>query len=71
MCRRWIGQFEPRGRSVKLSQGTSTQGEYYVVDITGTYNMPVGPPVLRKTEKRPGSRVLAAIVRTSGGDYFF
>lgn len=59
---RWIGQFGGEGRSSKVTKGKAGDNEYYLADISGTYNKPVGPPILRKTESAPGYRMLAAIV---------
>lgn len=59
---RWIQQFEPEGRKTKVTKGKSPQGEYVIADLSGTYLMPVGPPVLRKTKPMPDSRMLAAIL---------
>ncbi|MCA9083408.1 MAG: hypothetical protein KDA81_05100 [Planctomycetaceae bacterium] len=59
---RWIGQFGGEGRSSKVTKGKAGANEYYLADISGTYNKPVGPPILRKTESAPGYRMLAAIV---------
>lgn len=67
---RWVGQFAEDGRDVKRSQGTSPQGDFIRVAITGTYNAPIGPPMLRKTEPRPGSQVIAVILKAKDGDYF-
>jgi hypothetical protein len=60
--RRWIGQFQAKGRVAKVLKGTSPQGPYIVVDITGTYNMPVGPPINRKTKALANARMLAVIL---------
>ncbi|MEE2780997.1 MAG: hypothetical protein VX431_02250, partial [Planctomycetota bacterium] len=68
---RWIGQFDPQGRQAALFEGTTQSGRYWLADISGTYNQSVGPPILRKTEKRPGSRVLAAIVVTKAGKVLY
>ena len=68
---RWIGQFDPQGRQAALFEGTAQSGRYWLADISGTYNQSVGPPILRKTEKRPGSRVLAAIVVTKAGKVLY
>lgn len=67
---RWVGQFEEAGRQVVRVKGTSPQGNFIHVTITGTYNAPVGPPMLRKTEAKPGSQVIAIIVQSKDGDYF-
>jgi cyclophilin family peptidyl-prolyl cis-trans isomerase len=68
---RWIGQFKPEGRSAKASQSTSTQGKYVMVNIAGTYNKPVGPPVQRKSEAQAGSRMVGVIVQTSEAGAFY
>ncbi|HUG92030.1 MAG TPA: hypothetical protein VML55_14420, partial [Planctomycetaceae bacterium] len=59
---RWIDQFEPAGRKVKVTTGESPQGRYVFADITGTYLQPVGPPILRQTERLPGARMLSVIL---------
>ncbi|WP_166825306.1 hypothetical protein [Thalassoroseus pseudoceratinae] len=59
---RWIGQFEAEGRKAKVIIGKAEQGQYVFVDVTGTYNRSVGPPILGKTESLPGARMLAVIL---------
>jgi len=69
--RRWIGQFESEERSYEIKRGKSPQGEYVLLDVTGTYQKPVGPPVLRKTEPMPNARMLAVILTVPDkGNYF-
>ena len=69
--RRWVGQFQSKGRVMKAYQGTSPQGAYLVLDLTGTYNKPIGPPIQRKTKPMPGARMLAVILAVKGkGNYF-
>lgn len=68
---RWIGQFYGDDRKSKVTSGKSDIGQYVVVDVTGTYKKPVGPPVLRKTEALKGARMLAVILAVEGkGNYF-
>lgn len=68
---RWIGQFDAKGRKAKVTQGESPQGKYVFVDLSGSYNQPVGPPVLRRTRKLPDARMLAVIlVVKEKGVYF-
>ena len=68
---RWVKQFEAEGREVKVTQGKAPAGEYVLVDISGTYNQPVGPPIRQQTERKPDSRMLAAIIEIPGeGNYF-
>jgi gluconolactonase len=69
---RWIGQFSGQGRQLKLTQGEAEQGKYVVVDVTGTYNKPDGPPILNRTVPTSGYRMLAVMFsKTGGGDYSF
>jgi len=68
---RWVGQFQSKGRKVKISTGTSPQGEYVIVDVTGTYNKSIGPPFQRKTKAIPGARMLSVILAVEKkGNYF-
>jgi hypothetical protein len=67
---RWVGQLEPEGRSVKLLKGECSLGEYTLVDVTGTYNKSIGPPVLRKSQKLTGWRVINVYLQNPGGPYF-
>ena len=67
---RWIGQFETEGRQAKVLAGKARAGEYSLVDVTGTYQKPVGPPVARKTTPMQGARMLAVILATKEGDVY-
>ena len=68
---RWIGQFEADGRKSKVTKGTSKQGPYYLVDVSGTYKMPIGPPIQGRTESVPDARMLGIILEVEGkGNYF-
>lgn len=60
--RRWIGQFEPKGRNARVVQGKSPQGPYIVADVTGTYNEPIGPPIRQQTRALPDARMLSVIL---------
>lgn len=68
--KRWIDQFRSEGRVHKVTEGRAGDREYVVADISGTYNKPVGPPVLRKSEPAPGYRMLAVIITIDGNAYF-
>jgi hypothetical protein len=59
---RWIGQFQSKGRKAKVTQGMAPQGKYVVVDISGTYNQPIGPPIRRMSKPLPNARMLAVIL---------
>ena len=59
---RWINQFDAEGRKAKVTTGEAPQGRYVFVEISGTYQQPVGPPILRQTETLPEARMLAVIL---------
>ena len=70
---RWINQFEPDGRKVRITKGKAGESQYLVVELGGTYKKPIGPPRAGKTEPVPGSRVLNVMMVTPGAQrpYFF
>ena len=67
---RWIGQFDAQGRQAKVLTGKARAGEYSLLDMTGTYQKPIGPPVAKKTTTMPGARMLAVILATKEGDVY-
>ena len=67
---RWIGQFEAEGRKVKTYEGKSKQGDYTLVDLSGTYKKPVGPPIQMVSKKLENHRMLGVILMTEAGPYF-
>lgn len=67
---RWIGQFEEDGRKVRSFTGKSDQGKYTLVDLTGTYKKPIGPPIQMKSETKTGWRMIGVILETEKGPYF-
>lgn len=68
---RWIGQFSPEGRKSVVKKGTAGENEYFIVDITGTFQKSVGPPILRKTEPAPGYRMLGMILVLKNEEVYF
>lgn len=68
--RRWIGQFQADSES-RVTTGKSPQGEYVLVDVRGTYNRPIGPPIQRKTKPVPNSRMLAVVLTLEGKANYF
>lgn len=69
--KRWTDQFRAEGRKSETREGKAPQGQYVLVDVSGTYNKPVGPPVLQKTEPLPNARMLAVILAVEKkGNYF-
>jgi len=67
---RWKGQFLPENRKFSMEQGKVELGEYVLVELSGTFKKPVGPPVLRKTVAMPGAAMHVAMVSTEKGIYF-
>ncbi|WP_437184867.1 hypothetical protein SH668x_001953 [Planctomicrobium sp. SH668] len=67
--KRWINQFATEGRSAVVNQGKTEQGTYVIVDVSGTYNKPDGPPVRQKTIPTPGYRMFAVLLSTDSGNY--
>lgn len=67
---RWINQFESEGRKVKTLTGKSEQGDYTLVDLSGTYKKPIGPPIQMKSKSMPDWRMLGVILQTEKGAYF-
>jgi gluconolactonase len=68
---RWIGQFASDGRTAKITKGKAGEGEYYLADIGGTYNKPVGPPVLRKTAPTENYRMMGVILLAKDKGVYF
>ncbi len=67
---RWIGQFEEEGRKVKIVSGESTAGKYTLVDLTGAYKKPIGPPIAGKSKRMADWRVINVFIETDAGPYF-
>ena len=68
---RWSWQFQPGGKKQKIYKGQSKQGEYYLLDITGVYNKPIGPPINRQTNPTPGYQMMAVVLMIKDkGNYF-
>jgi hypothetical protein len=68
---RWISQFDSSGRTVKMTKGTSSQGDYVFVELSGTYKKPDGPPVLGRTKSMPGYRMHGVILTVKGSGNLF
>lgn len=67
---RWVNQIEAEGRKVKIVTGESTLGKYTLVDLTGTYNKSIGPPIAGNKKRLPGWRVINVFVESESGPYF-
>lgn len=67
---RWIGQFSAEGRKSKVTKGKAGDEEYHLLELSGTYNKSVGPPIMRKTAPVKNQRMLGAIV-TVGSEVYY
>lgn len=68
---RWVQQFDGKGRTAKMVKGKAGDNVYYLADISGTFNKSVGPPIMRKTEARPGYRMLGVILVLEGKGVYY
>jgi gluconolactonase len=67
---RWIGQFEKDERKLRITTGESPNGKYTLVDLSGTYNKSIGPPIAGNKKTLKGWRVINVAVETEGGTYY-
>ena len=65
---RWVGQFE--GGAPKKAEKTVHGLKVHTIDISGTYLAPSGP-MMKSSGKKPGYRLLGAIVEGPQGNVFF
>ncbi len=68
---RWVGQFSAEGREAVVRQGKAGENDYFIVNISGTYMKPVGPPILRKTKETAGQRMVGVILNLDGKGVYF
>jgi gluconolactonase len=68
---RWIGQFQAEGRKQKITRAESPQGRYVIVEVTGTYNRPIDPPIAMQTKPLPNARMLGAIIDLKDQGFYF
>jgi hypothetical protein len=68
---RWINQFHPQERKLKLTSGKCPQGDYVLVDLRGTWNKPIGPPIAQKTVELPNARVVSIILTAKDQSNYF
>ena len=66
---RWVSQFEG-GAPPKKSEKTVGGWKVHLVDVSGTYLAP-GGPMMQSQGKKPGYRLLGAIVEAPNGMVFF
>lgn len=69
---RWVKQFKPDGLESKITKGKSEQGDYYFVDLTGTFMAPKPGtgPFQRITIDKPDFRAVSVLLATEKGNYF-
>ena len=72
---RWVDQFEAAGRELVMTKGKCPQGEYVLVQLSGTYKRSIGPPIRGKTEPAPGYKMHGVILTVTKdgknvGNYF-
>lgn len=69
--KRWTNQFQADGRKRSIYTGDAASGKYTLVDLEGTYNKSVGPPIRQQTKAMPNARMLAVLLENEkAGDYF-
>jgi hypothetical protein len=66
---RWVSQFEG-GAPPRKSEKTVGGWKVHLVDVSGTYLAP-GGPMMQSQGKKPGYRLLGAIVEAPNGMVFF
>ena len=68
---RWIDQFVSDGRKMNVTEGKSSQGNYVLLDISGTYLKSIGPPIRGQKEPAEGYQMMGVILTVEGtGNYF-
>ena len=72
---RWVGQFSKKDGSAaadssKISKRESGNVPLTLLDVEGIYS-PSGGPMMQRGSPKPNYRMLAAIVETSSGPWFF
>jgi gluconolactonase len=68
---RWINQFDAAGRKAKVTHGEAARGKYVLVDVSGTYQQPIGPPRQQRTERLEDARMLAVILQVKDQDVYY
>ena len=68
---RWLKQFAPAERKAKMTKGKAEDHDYYLINISGTYNKPIGPPIAGRSKPTPNSRMLGVIIPVPGKGMYF
>jgi hypothetical protein len=69
---RWIDEFSPKDRKLKVTTGKCPAGDYLLLDISGTWDRDVprkggGSSIVRTT----GREIAVAVTAAHAGDYFY
>jgi hypothetical protein len=69
---RWIDEFDPKDRKLKLTTGKSPQGDYTLMDISGTWDRKIPTPQGGlKVVHTTGREIAVAVTAPHAGDYFY
>lgn len=73
---RWIGQFvqpdgSPASEVAKVGNIEVEGNSVTIVDVSGTYNASMGGPMMSASVPKQNYRMLAAIINTPAGPWFF
>lgn len=66
--KRWLNQFDAKDRKSKITKGNSSQGQYVLVDLTGTY---IPAPFEKKKGPIAGQRMLAVMLTIEDKGIYF
>lgn len=69
---RWIDEFSPKDRKVKITSGKCPSGDYILLDISGTWDrkIPTKEGGLRVVHTT-GREIAVAVTELHAGDYFY
>jgi hypothetical protein len=69
---RWIDEFDPKDRKLKITTGKCPGGEYILMDISGTWDRKVPTPQGGlKVVHTTGREIAVAVTAPHSGDYFY
>ena len=68
---RWIDEFDPKDRKLKITTGKCPGGDYILMDIGGTWDRKVPTPQGGLKVVHTTGREIAVAVKGQQGDYFY
>jgi hypothetical protein len=68
---RWMDEFDPKDRKLKLTTGKCPSGDYTLMDISGTWDRKVPTPQGGLKIVHTNGREIAVAVKGAQGDYFY